>query len=79
MVTCRFSLVKFKKLPCELLFPGDETCHFPEMTREIYTTCVITQDVIVELPISWIILVPRVIATQTSFTRVPHTLRLVGV
>ena len=60
MVSRMFSCVKFKKLLCVLLFPQDETCHFPrrdmslpEMTRGICSKCVITRDVAVEVPTSW--------------------------
>ena len=59
MVTRRFSQVKFKKLPCELLFPQDETCHLPETTCGICSRRVITLDVAMEIPISCIIQVPR--------------------
>ena len=36
----------------------DETCHFLKTTRGICLRRVITRDVAVEIPISWIIQVP---------------------
>ena len=76
MVTSRFSHVKFKKLPCELLFLQDEMCHFPKTTHGICSKRVITQDVAVEVSVQPMTEVTYVWYRPTTTSHMCYTMRM---